>query len=63
MLHLTIVIDLFSRKVVGWSMKNNLRVDLVINALLNNHNLELNMCLRDNCHDNAVVDKKAFSLC
>ena len=33
-LYLTVVIDLFSRQVVGWSMKNNPRADLVINALL-----------------------------
>lgn len=33
-LYLTIVLDLFSRKVVGWSMKNNPRADLVIDALL-----------------------------
>lgn len=33
-LYLTIVLDLFSRQVVGWSMKNNPRSDLVIDALL-----------------------------
>lgn len=33
-LFLTVVIDLFSRQVVGWSMKNNPRADLVIDALL-----------------------------
>lgn len=33
-LYLTIVLDLFSRQVVGWSMKNNPRADLVIDALL-----------------------------
>ncbi len=33
-LYLTIVLDLFSRQVVGWSMKNDPRADLVIDALL-----------------------------
>ncbi|MDA7774211.1 IS3 family transposase [Pseudomonadales bacterium] len=33
-LYLTIVLDLFSRQVVGWSMKRNPRADLVIDALL-----------------------------
>ncbi len=33
-LYLTVVIDLFSRKVVGWTMKNTPKADLVIDALL-----------------------------
>lgn len=33
-LYLTVFIDLFSRQVVGWSMKNNPKADLVIDALL-----------------------------
>lgn len=33
-LYLTIVLDLFSRQVVGWSMKHSPRADLVIDALL-----------------------------
>lgn len=33
-LYLTIVLDLFSRQVVGWSMKNSPRADLVIDAML-----------------------------
>jgi putative transposase len=33
-LYLTIVLDLFSRQVVGWSMKGNPRADLVIDALM-----------------------------
>lgn len=32
--HLTVVINLFSRQVIGWSMKNNPRADLVIDALM-----------------------------
>ena len=32
-LYLAIVIDLYSRKIVGWSMDDNLKVDLVNNAL------------------------------
>lgn len=33
-LYLTVVLDLFSRQVIGWSMKSNPRSDLVIDALL-----------------------------
>ncbi len=33
-LYVTIVLDLFSRQIVGWSMKNNPKADLVIDALL-----------------------------
>ena len=33
-LYVTVVIDLFSRKVVGWTMKNSPKADLVIAALL-----------------------------
>lgn len=32
-LYLAVVIDLFSRKVVGWSMANHLRTELVLDAL------------------------------
>ena len=32
-LYLAVVIDLYSRKVIGWSMKNNMQRDLVIDAL------------------------------
>jgi len=33
-LYLSTVIDLYSRKVVGWSMSNNMKAELVNNALL-----------------------------
>lgn len=33
-LYLTVVVDLFSRKVIGWAMKSNPKADLVIDALL-----------------------------
>jgi putative transposase len=33
-LYVTVILDLFSRQVIGWSMKNNPRADLVIDALL-----------------------------
>lgn len=33
-LYLTVVIDLFSRKVIGWTMKSSPKTDLVIDALL-----------------------------
>jgi putative transposase len=32
-LYLAVIIDLFSRRVVGWSLANHLRTDLVLNAL------------------------------
>jgi putative transposase len=32
-LYLAVVIDLFSRRVVGWSMGERMRVELVLNAL------------------------------
>ena len=32
-LYLAVVIDLFSRQVVGWSMNNRMKTDLIINAL------------------------------
>ncbi len=32
-LHLAVVVDAWSRRVVGWSMANHLRTDLVLNAL------------------------------
>ncbi len=32
-LYLCIILDLFSRRVVGWSMDNNLRAELVLDAL------------------------------
>ena len=34
---LAVVIDLFSRKVVGWSMDDNMEIPLVNNALLVHH--------------------------
>lgn len=33
-LYLAVVIDLFSRQVIGWSMQSRIQVDLVLNALL-----------------------------
>jgi len=33
-LYLTIVVDLYSRRVIGWSMKNRATSDLVVDALL-----------------------------
>ena len=33
-LYLATVIDLFSRKIIGWSMSNNMKADLVNNVLL-----------------------------
>ncbi|MGR5488139.1 IS3 family transposase, partial [Vibrio alfacsensis] len=91
-LYLTVVIDLFSRKVVGWTMKNSPKTDLVIDALLmaiwrrrpknkvtihsdqgvqytscdwrsflKEHNMEISMSRKGNCHDNAVAES-FFSL-
>ena len=33
-LYLSVVLDLFSRQVVGWSMSNTINKELVLNALL-----------------------------
>ena len=33
-LYVAVVIDLFSRRVVGWSMKNRMKADLVTDALM-----------------------------
>ena len=32
-LYLAIVLDVFSRRIVGWSMANHLRTELIVNAL------------------------------
>ena len=32
-LYLAVVLDVFSRKIVGWSMQNHLRTELIVNAL------------------------------
>lgn len=32
-LYLAVVLDVFSRKIVGWSMANHLRTDLIVDAL------------------------------
>jgi len=84
--------DLFSRQIVGWSMKSSPKADLVIDALLmalwrrkpedrvlihsdqgvqytcsdwrtfaKDHNVELSMSRRGNCHDNAAAES-FFSL-
>ncbi|MFW7525170.1 IS3 family transposase [Vibrio ostreicida] len=91
-LYLTIVIDLFSRKVIGWTMKSRPKTELVIDALLmaiwrrrpsnkvlihadqgvqytssdwrsflKEHNMEISMSRKGNCHDNAVAES-FFSL-
>ena len=33
-LYLATVIDLFSRKIIGWSINSNMKADLVNNAML-----------------------------
>lgn len=33
-LYLAVVLDLFSRRVIGWSMQSRMHVDLVMSALL-----------------------------
>ena len=33
-LYLAVVIDLFSRQIIGWSMQSKMHADLVLNALL-----------------------------
>jgi|AGFS01.1.fsa_nt_gi Integrase core domain. len=33
-LYLAVVVDLFSRKIIGWSMQSRMTKDIVLNALL-----------------------------
>ncbi|HDR2678814.1 TPA: hypothetical protein QCJ48_001516 [Enterobacter mori] len=33
-MYLAVVVDLFSRKVIGWSMQPRMKKDIVLNALL-----------------------------
>ena len=58
-LYVTVVMDLFSRQIIGWSMKRNPRSDW--RRFLRDHNLEASMSRRGNCHDNAVAES-FFSL-
>ena len=86
-LYLSVVIDLFSRRVVGWFAQPRMTTDLALQALLaavwrrkprtkvmihsdqgsqftsrewqlflSQHNLEVSMSRRGNCHDNAVAE-------
>jgi putative transposase len=63
-LYLAVVLDLFSRQVIGWSMKPQMTSDLAIDALLmavwrrflKANNLLGSMSRRGNCHDNAVAE-------
>ena len=32
-LYLAVVLDVFSRRIVGWSRQNHLRTELIVNAL------------------------------
>jgi putative transposase len=91
-LYVTVVIDVFSHRVIGRTMKSSPKADLVLGALLvavwrrkparkvlvhsdqgvqytssdwrtflEDHNLEVSMSRRGNCHDNAVAES-FFSL-
>lgn len=69
-LYLAVVIDLFSRLVVGWSMKPRITTDLVLDALLmalwrrNPKNKVLSILLRSNASQAAntpVMNGKHFS--
>jgi putative transposase len=60
-LYLAVVIDLFSRQVVGWSMQPRMHTDLVIQALLmavwrRKPEQKVVMSRRGNCYDNAVAE-------
>ena len=67
-LYLAVVVDLFSRKVVGWSMHSQMSKEIVLNALLMAvwrrqpkkqvmvHSDQGSMSRRGNCHDNAVAE-------
>ncbi len=67
-LYLAVVVDLFSRRVIGWSMKSRITKELVLDALLMAvwrrspkakvpvHSEQGSMSRRGNCHDNAVAE-------
>jgi putative transposase len=55
-LFLAVVMDLYSRRIVGWSMGRWINRHLVIDALNNKHNIQCSMSARGNCYDNAVVE-------
>ncbi len=71
-LYLSVVIDRFSRRVVGWSAQPRMTTDLALQALLaavwrrkpktkvmvhsDSHTIDASMSRRGNCHDNAVAE-------
>jgi putative transposase len=67
-LYLAVVLDLFSRQVIGWSMGSRIDTELVHSdqgsqftghdwqGFLRDHNLVSSMSRRGNCHDNAVAE-------
>ena len=61
-LFLAVVIDLFSRKVVGWSMRPDMHRDLVIDALWMACSITPSMSRKGNCWDNACSETLFGSL-
>jgi transposase InsO family protein len=58
-LYLAVLIDLFSRRVVGWAVSDRLKKDLALRAhqaVLRKHGLLISMSGKGNCYDNAVVE-------
>ena len=58
--YLAVVIDVYSRKVVGWSMDDSMRTSLVNDAL--NMAIVQSMSRKGNCWDNAVAESFFHSL-
>jgi putative transposase len=61
-LYLAVVIDLYSRKVVGWSMSSKIKASKVYRRLINTHDFVGSMSKRGCCWDNAVAESFFGSL-
>jgi len=58
-LYLAVILDLFSRRVVGWSMSHRINKELVIGAFqkeLKSHGMRSSMSRKGDCWDNAVAE-------
>jgi putative transposase len=60
-LYLAVVMDLFSRRIVGWAAQPTIHRELVLNAMLT-AGLEPSMSRKGNCSDNAVAESFFSSL-
>jgi putative transposase len=61
-LYLAVVIDLYSRKVVGWSMSSKIKASKVYRRPINTHDFVGSMSKKVCCWDNAVAESFFGSL-